>query len=61
MAMTYSDDCYNCGISDDGGNHFGDGNDDGDDFNDFDDGDDDPLYIMVMTMVMVGMTLVIWW
>ena len=33
MAMTYSDDCYNCGISDDGGNDFGDSNDDGDDFN----------------------------
>ena len=68
MAMTYSDDYYNCGISDDGGNHFGDGNDDGDDFNnDCNDGGDDPLFIMVMTMVMgmitmmVGKTLVIWW
>ena len=66
MAMTYSDDYYNCGISDNGGNHFGDGNDDGDDFNDCNDGGDDPLFIMVMTMVMgtitmmmVGMTLVI--
>ena len=65
--MTYSDDCYNCGISDDGGDDCGDDNDDGDDFNDCDDGGDDPLF-MVMTMVMgmitmviVGMTLVIWW
>ena len=24
--MTYSDDCYDCGISDDGGDDFGDGN-----------------------------------
>ena len=67
MAMTYSDDCYNCGISDDGGNDFGDGNDDGDDFNDCDDVGDDPLFIMVMTLVMgmivmmVAMILVIWW
>ena len=68
MAMTYSDYCYNCGINGDGGNDFGDGNDDGDDFNDCDDGGDDPLFIMVMTMVMgmitmmmVGMILVIWW
>ena len=70
MAMTYTDDCYNCGISDDGANDFGDGNDDDDDdFNDCDDGGgDDPLFIMVMIMVMgmiimmmVGMTLDIWW
>ena len=68
VAMTHSDDCYNCGISDDGGNDFGDGNDDGDDFNDYDDGGDDTLFIMVMTivmgmitMMMMGMTLVIWW
>ena len=55
MAMTYSDDCCNCGISDDGGNDFGDGNDDVNDFNDCNVGGDDPLFIMVMTMVM-GMT-----
>ena len=71
MAITYSDDCYNCGttsISDDGGNHIDDGNDDGNDFNDCDDDGNDPLFIMVMimvmgmiTMMMVGMTLVIWW
>ena len=67
MTMTYSDDCYKCGISDDGGNDFGDG-DDGDDFNDCDDGGDDPLFVMVMTMVMgmitmmmMGLTLDIWW
>ena len=41
MAMTYSDDCYNCGISDDCGNDLGDGNDYGDDFNDCDDGGND--------------------
>ena len=32
VAMTYSDDYYNyCGISDDGGDDFGDGDADGDD------------------------------
>ena len=60
--MTYSDDCYNCGISDDGGNDFGDGNDDDDDFNDCNDGGNDPLF-MVMTMVMgiITMMMVGWW
>ena len=65
VAMTYSDDCYNCDISDDGGDDFDDGNDDGDDFNDCDDGGDGPVF-MVMTMgmgmitvMMVGMTLFI--
>ena len=63
MTMTYCDDCYKCNNND-----FGDGNDDGDDFNDCDDGGNDPLFIMVMTMVMgmitvmmVAMTLVKWW
>ena len=62
MAMTYSDDCYNCGISDDGGNDFGDGNDDDDDFNDCNDGGNDRLFI-VMTMVMgiITMMMVGWW
>ena len=67
VAMTHSDDCYICGMSDDCGNDFGDGNGDGDDSNDCDDGGDDPLFIMVMTMVMgmitmmmVGITLVIY-
>ena len=44
MAMTYSDDLYNCGISDDGGDDFGDGNDDGDD----------------LIVMMVAMTLCLW-
>ena len=58
VAMTYSEDCYYYGISDDGGDGFGDGNDDG---------GDDPLFMVMTivmgmtTMMMVGMTLVIWW
>ena len=38
VAMTYSDDYYNCGISDDGNDDFG-GNDH--DLSDSDNGDDD--------------------
>ena len=32
LAMTYSDDYYNCYISDGGGDDFDDGDDDGHDF-----------------------------
>ena len=41
--MTYSDDYYHCGISDDSGDDFGDGDDDGHDLRDSDrrNGDDD--------------------
>ena len=41
MAMTYSDDHYNCGIRDAGDDDFGDGDDGGHDLSDNDDGDDD--------------------
>ena len=35
VAITYSDDCYNCGISDDGDDDFGDANDDDHDLSRF--------------------------
>ena len=43
-AMTYSDDCYNCGISDDIGDDFSDGNDGRND---------------LVILIMIAMTLVI--
>ena len=45
VAMTYSDDSYNCGISDDGGDGFGDDNDD---------------VMTLMIVMMVAMTLCLW-
>ena len=48
VAMTYSDNCYNCGISEDGGDDpcvygddYGDGNDN------YDDGGDDFIYLFI--------------
>ena len=41
VAMTYSDDYNNCGISDDGGDDFVDGDDDRHDLSESNNGDDD--------------------